>query len=704
MCRMERLPVASDNSSESDPDANDCFHPPVSGNKKDSWATATQAAIKCFEARLACSEDGACVSHCCHQKINADGRSPESGCTNLALDVNRTRRGSQSSMGSRLRTVVFTCRENSDLSLRLDDIRYIDESARSSVSAYHLGGDASHSPTHPTPSPTGADTASANPRPILVRMSSSDQRTLDEQHDGLPPHYHLEADTQSNLSYYVEKDFRYFFQHPYSRLFVSYFVIFCNFLVFAEDPISHSRTESEIPIFGNVFSFVCTKYPPEWGWRFLKVLLWLVAIFWGLVCGKYFIHNFLLRNMFRLKMFREEQGTWMIMFMTMLMFVYMFSLVYNTFLMSAHPTPEPYRINAMMGITNANFMKAAACGTWLGDFLTAWMVTDMMLQDDLYPSWARSLRDFWRTHGRTRIIIFWTGTVTLSTVVITLIVSDHISWDYLNREFVATTELSRAFLASFILVMDLLIVMQDWDFPHFVCNLNINLPGLHAASFKYRMFQKYVHLPEIVFHITGKWFNYGIIVIVMMLDLNMWKNQIFYYPPDYGQYIGPDNKVRTVPNYTVLATGNRSLWTYESRWYQINPRTNHSLVEDDILMNSRYLGYPLSVKSMAFIPSIVGFLMFGILTYLYGRFPPKTDETAGGRLRRRKPSFRSSWKRERSRTFSPHRALFHLDVKDPASRLVRPMAKLVVCWDVRCGAVSTHKHHPPSASSARESS
>lgn len=33
-----------------------------------------------------------------------------------------------------------------------------------------------------------------------------------------------------------------------------------------------------------------------------------------------------------------------------------------------------------MGIENQTFMKVAAIGTWLGDFITAWMVTDMMLQ------------------------------------------------------------------------------------------------------------------------------------------------------------------------------------------------------------------------------------------------------------------------------------------------------------------------------------
>ena len=39
-----------------------------------------------------------------------------------------------------------------------------------------------------------------------------------------------------------------------------------------------------------------------------------------------------------------------------------------------------------------SIMKAAACGTWLGDLITALIVTDMMLQDNLYPHWAPSVR------------------------------------------------------------------------------------------------------------------------------------------------------------------------------------------------------------------------------------------------------------------------------------------------------------------------
>nr|CAD7259491.1 unnamed protein product [Timema shepardi] len=51
----------------------------------------------------------------------------------------------------------------------------------------------------------------------------------------------------SELMMMDKRDLRYYFQHPYARLFVTYFVIFCNFLLFAEDPISHSHTASLIP-------------------------------------------------------------------------------------------------------------------------------------------------------------------------------------------------------------------------------------------------------------------------------------------------------------------------------------------------------------------------------------------------------------------------------------------------------------------------
>ena len=48
----------------------------------------------------------------------------------------------------------------------------------------------------------------------------------------------------------------------------------------------------------------------------------------------------------------------------------------------------------------------------------------------------------------------------MTIVVSTAISTDYVNWDRINRDFVASNELARAFLASFILVMDLMIVMQ----------------------------------------------------------------------------------------------------------------------------------------------------------------------------------------------------------------------------------------------------
>lgn len=89
----------------------------------------------------------------------------------------------------------------------------------------------------------------------------------------------------------MDKDFRYYFQHPWSRLVVAYLVIFFNFLIFAEDPVSHSQTEANVIVVGNCFSFVTNKYPEGGGWKFLKVLLWLLAILTGLIAGKFLFHQ-----------------------------------------------------------------------------------------------------------------------------------------------------------------------------------------------------------------------------------------------------------------------------------------------------------------------------------------------------------------------------------------------------------------------------
>ncbi|KAM9503979.1 transmembrane protein 117-like isoform 2-T2 [Salvelinus alpinus] len=304
----------------------------------------------------------------------------------------------------------------------------------------------------------------------------------------------------------------------------------------------------------------------------------------------------------------------------------------------------PHMVTEYMGIRNESFMKIAAVGTWMGDFVTAWMVTDMMLQDQHYPDWGKAARRFWK-QGNHRIILFWTVLITLTSVVLLVISTDWISWDNLNRGFLPSDEVSRAFLVSFILVFDLLIVMQDWDFPQFMGDLDMNLPGMSTTQLKFKLpVCKSIFKEEYHIHITGKWFNYGIIFLVLILDLNMWKNQIFYKPYEYGQYVGPGEKIFTVEEPHTLGDFNRSTLTYKWRSSHVDPLTNRSYVHRDMFLHSRYVGASLEVKCLAFIPSLAAFVLFGFFIWLLGRFqdsetfPEGQVDKTYERIKRKSPS------------------------------------------------------------------
>lgn len=74
--------------------------------------------------------------------------------------------------------------------------------------------------------------------------SNENEETLDQSEEKKPE---------------VKKNFTYFFRHPYSRIVTSYLVVFCNFLIFAEDPVSHSYTDCIIDIIGNMYGFVFSR-------------------------------------------------------------------------------------------------------------------------------------------------------------------------------------------------------------------------------------------------------------------------------------------------------------------------------------------------------------------------------------------------------------------------------------------------------------
>lgn len=107
------------------------------------------------------------------------------------------------------------------------------------------------------------------------------------------------------------------------------------------------------------------------------------------------------------------------------------------------------------------------------------------------------------------------------------------------------------------IIIYLVFVLQDWDFPHFVCDLDIKLPGMHAASFKFDLFQKYVNLPDVSIHVTGK-FKLSYFGNSCIEFANISKRQCNIF--EFGYY-GTDRKLKH--NFSNLNTS--KYFAYEDR-------------------------------------------------------------------------------------------------------------------------------------------
>lgn len=123
----------------------------------------------------------------------------------------------------------------------------------------------------------------------------------------------------------------------------------------------------------------------------------------------------------------------------------------------------------------------------------------------------------------------------------------------------------------------------------------------------------------------------------------MWKNQIFYKPYEYGQYVGPGEKIYTVEEPETLINFNHSTLTYDWRSTNIEPNTNLTYVQQDMFLHSRYTGASLNIKCLAFIPSLAAFVLFGFFIWLFGRFQDSETFTENQdktyeRIKRKSPS------------------------------------------------------------------
>lgn len=157
------------------------------------------------------------------------------------------------------------------------------------------------------------------------------------------------------------------------------------------------------------------------------------------------------------------------------------------------------------------------------------------------------------------------------------------------------------------------------------------------------------------FIITGKWFNYSIVFLVMILDFNNYKNQVLYHPNYYAQYTDRNyyvwsmtdehESMRVKPLFDKFAVNN-TLWDPKSPWTPENtaawdycrgccstaPHNATSLVDDPKLglalpaakrcdhhTMSKYKTYTnWEMKSSFFFIFMAAFNFFGQMIYIGG--------------------------------------------------------------------------------------
>lgn len=94
------------------------------------------------------------------------------------------------------------------------------------------------------------------------------------------------------------------------------------------------------------------------------------------------------------------------------------------------------------------------------------------------------IRRWWKD-SHLRIATFWLMWLTCWAVFVTGITTNFMKWEEMNKNFATTDELSRTYLASSIIVLDLIVIMQvhdevysSWNFPYQIFSHNQGVPEM----------------------------------------------------------------------------------------------------------------------------------------------------------------------------------------------------------------------------------
>jgi len=135
-------------------------------------------------------------------------------------------------------------------------------------------------------------------------------------------------------------------------------------------------------------------------------------------------------------------------------------------------------------------------------------------------------------------------------------------------------EIGRAWLCVVIVMTDLFIVVQDWQFPTFHHDHDENHPDLYMPmtfSTTFGCTCSKGWLKRLACHVDDEWASYGPLFVIICLDFKLLAAQLTYKPENHGQYFC---------NSSSSNQGNFELWTIRNTTFLHTIYSKGELIKD----------------------------------------------------------------------------------------------------------------------------
>lgn len=245
-----------------------------------------------------------------------------------------------------------------------------------------------------------------------------------------------------------------------------------------------------------------------------------------------------------------------------------------------------------LGMTCRTLAKLFESFVFCIDFLTIIIVADVILQDHShYPAWGKfrfagrdvDLRRTWTYGfgGKLRVYGPWVCFAIAICKMISSIWFNDFADNFAVREIrgswnwlLTLSEHGRAFVASVVLLLDVCVAIQDWEFPLYYNPFNVAFMGTNIV-------------------LEGRFVNYSMLVATMLNDFKSLVFNVYYDPPSYGEYVADDDFIWAIRNMTVFNSSSldeiSSISDFATREQFRNPNCTSSYC--DVRLRAKYGDY-----------------------------------------------------------------------------------------------------------------